>query len=186
MRGYACLMSSNAWGISSLVIALDGAWGGSLELSLSFGGRRHLVASTRALIVGVCEEQLEPADCAQVAMVAQELLENLAKYSDGARARLSFALSVDAQRAEARIATSNAATPAHLARAEQLLRRMIEAPDPSDSYQQLVAACGEREGSGLGLARIRAEAGMELAFSISRQVLEIVVTGAVQPKRSGA
>jgi len=117
-------------------------------------------------------------------MVAQELLENLAKYSDGARSRLSFALSADEGQAQARIVTSNAATPAHLARAEQLLRRMIDAPDPIESYQQLVAACGEREGSGLGLARIRAEAGMELAFSVSQRVLEIVVTGAVQSKRS--
>ena len=46
----------------------------------------------------------------------------------------------------------------------------------------LVASSGDREGSRLGLARLRAEVGLDVTYGVEGGRLEIEARGAVQPR----
>jgi hypothetical protein len=56
----------------------------------------------------------------------------------------------------------------------ELLQKLNEAPDPVAYYQDLIASSLAHEsGSGLGLARIRAEGEMELSCDLRGDLLSI-------------
>ena len=115
-------------------------------------------------------------------MVSQELLENLVKYSAPPRASFEFELAAPDGRARARLVTRNIAANEHLEPASALLSRIVHAEDPSALYDELVAASDPLGFSRLGLIRIRAEAGLELSYSVQGSCLELVVTGPVTPR----
>jgi len=116
-------------------------------------------------------------------MAVQELAENLVKYSKG-DASLSFDLCLQQDQAVARICTQNSTTAEHLQEATELFSRIGSAPDANSLYDEMVAASGEREGSRLGLIRVRAEAGLALSCTVEAGRLSIAATGPVQPKVS--
>jgi hypothetical protein len=156
-------------------------------MKLWFKDRGRLVHSARGLIVEVCSECLESPDTTQqLVTAAQELLENLVKYSGDGQAELDFELVVLEGQPTARIGTQNTASPSHLAEAEQVLRQVIAAPDPVELFDSMVAQSGERHGSGLGLARLRAEAGLALTYAVEDDRLFIEASRAVQPRWSDA
>ena len=78
----------------------------------------------------------------------------------------------------------NGASAEALARAESHLGRIVSAPDPIALYDEWVASSGEREGSHLGLVRLRAEAGLALSYTVEPGKLCIEARGAVEPRRS--
>ena len=78
------------------------------------------------------------------------------------------------------IRTRNRATPENLRIAERLITQVREAEDPFMFYQQLITASAEASGSGLGLARIRAETAMTIDFSIDGDQIEIVAHAQVR------
>jgi hypothetical protein len=163
---------------------LDAGWGGSVQMSLGFKGRGRLLAGARHLIVDVCNEFLACDDMTQQLLTAvQELLENLVKYSEPGASVIAFELrSIDGQ-PTARIHTQNRASARNLAVACELLERIIAAPDPAALYQAMVSASGEREGSGLGLARLRAEVGLSLSYAVEKDSLSIDASRSVEPRR---
>lgn len=170
------------------VVALDASWGGSLRMNLGFAGRARLLPSVRNLVVDMCTEYLASGDMTQQLVTAvQELLENLVKYSEaGAAATIDFELLLLEGQPIARIGTRNSASRAHLAEARAMLDRIIAAPDPELLFQSLIDSSGERKGSGLGLARLRAEAGLVLSYEVERSVLSIEARRVVQARGSNA
>ena len=114
-------------------------------------------------------------------MAVQELAENLVKYSQG-EASLSFELGLVQDQAVASICTLNSASPEHLREATEIFSRICSAADANSLYDKMLAASGEREGSRLGLIRIRAEAGLVLSCTADRERLSIAATGPVEPK----
>jgi hypothetical protein len=156
-------------------------------MNLGFKNRGRLLHSVRNLVVDVCREYLESYDTIeQLVTAVQELLENLVKYSDTGTAALDFELLVLEGQPTVRIGTQNQATPTHLSEAQQMLDRIISAPDPLELYQSLIASSGERKGSGLGLVRLRAEAGLVLTYAVQRDRLSIEASRTVQPRRNEA
>lgn len=154
-------------------------------MKLAFRGRARFVLSARNLIADVCAEYLEPSEnTSHVIMAANELLENIVKYSSECLGSVEFDLSVKDGQPTVRMLTQNVASDPHLVEAESLLNRIIATPDPVHYYDEMIAASGERIGSGLGLIRIRAEAGLNLTFHIQADVLNIEATGLVQPRRN--
>jgi hypothetical protein len=100
---------------------------------------------------------------ASVAMAAYELLENTVKYSLDDTSRLTIQVDEDASGRRVVVETSNASKPSDAARVEALVRRMA-GEDPMQEYVALMeetVRCAE--GSGLGLARLRAEAGLRMS-----------------------
>ena len=164
---------------------IDSAWGASVHIKLAFRDRTRFILSARHLIADVCAEYLEPSEStSHVLMAINELLENIVKYSSDCRGSVEFDLAVDDQQPSVRMRTQNVAEPSHLAEVQRLLSQVIAAPDPLRYYDEMIALSGERSGSGLGLVRIRAEAGLNLDFRIQADVLGIEASGPVLPRRN--
>lgn len=162
-------------------------WGASLRFSANFTGQVAFVSSARQLIAELCTAYLEPSDrSAALVMAAQELLENLAKYSTEGDASFDFELRVQQGEPTATLRTSNTAAAEHLAQAGELLERIVSSSDPDTLYDEWVAASGERDGSRLGLIRLRAEAGLQLTHRLEAGRLQLEVSGRVSPKRSAS
>ena len=168
------------------VVGLDTSWGGSIRMNLGFAGRGRLLPGVRNLVVDMCTEYLASGDTTQQLVTAvQELLENLVKYSEaGAAAAIDFELLLLGGQPIARIGTQNRASRTHLAEARTMLDRIIAAPDPEALFQSLIDSSGERKGSGLGLVRLRAEAGLVLSYEVERSTLSIEARRAVQARGS--
>ena len=163
----------------------DAAWGASFSLVTAFAGRTGLVSSSRQMIAELCAVHLEPNErSAALVMATQELLENLAKYSLAGDASFEFALRRENDVPVVRICTYNSADRAHLSQASELLDRISRASEPVALYDDWVAKSGEREGSQLGLIRLRAEAGLSLHHAVEADRLRIEARGEVEPKRS--
>lgn len=152
-------------------------------MNLGFKDRGRLLPSVRNLVLELCSERLESNErTQQLVLAVQELLENLVKYSASGSSALDFELLVLDGQPSARITTRNRAPAAHLREARRLLDRIIAAPEPVALMDELVACSGEREGSRLGLARLRAEVGLELSYSLDGEQLCIQAQCAVQPR----
>lgn len=163
----------------------DASWGTSFSLVAGFAGRPALVSCSRQVIAELCAAYLEPTDrSAALVMAAQELLENLAKYSVDGDASFDFSLALESGTPTVRIRSRNATSHDHLSEATQLLERIAYAAEPVALYDDLVAASGEREGSRLGLIRLRAEAGLSLSHRVEAGRLQIEAVGSVDRKRS--
>lgn len=152
-------------------------------MSLGFKERRRLLPGVRQLVVELCSEYLDSGETAQQLVLAvQELLENLVKYSDPSPSLLEFELLLVDGQPCARIATENHAPDAHLRQARDMLDRIIAAQEPVHLMHSLVAASGEREGSQLGLVRLRAESSLELTYGVREGRLRIEARCPVQPR----
>jgi hypothetical protein len=155
-------------------------------MNLGFNGRGRLLPSVRKMVVDMCNEYLESCDTTQQLVNAvQELLENLVKYSEpGAAAGIDFELLLLEGQPVARIGTRNRASRTHLADACHMLDRIISAPDPEALFQSLIDSSGERKGSGLGLVRLRAEAGLALSYEVDQSTLSIEARRSVRARGS--
>ncbi len=113
-------------------------------------------------------------------MVAHELVENVVKYSAGGMCELSVEVAVaDAVRI-VRIETSNEVGAEEAEQLERFLVELQDAEDPVAFYDRTIQASAKRrQGSGLGLARIRAEGEMELSHRIAGGRINIVAEAAL-------
>ena len=79
-------------------------------------------------------------------MAANELLENIVKYSSDGCGSVQSHLALVNEQPTVRIYTRNVASHDHLQEASRLLAHIIAAPNPQESYQRLIASSGERTG----------------------------------------
>jgi hypothetical protein len=109
-------------------------------------------------------------------MAAHELVENVLKYGSTPEVGLEFELERCEKHSIVRLRTRNTAEPQQL---EEVLRRVHElraAVDPVAYYDKLIRSTAPIMGvSGLGLARIRAEAGLDVDCSVNGTEVSIVV-----------
>jgi hypothetical protein len=125
----------------------------------------------------------DPDDCARVMLTAHELLENAAKYSADGLGQLEIEL-VDRQgQPYVQVRTRNRARADSLAELRRFFDESTRAPDAIALYDQMIARTAQRtDGSGLGLARIRAEGEMALSHSVDGDTLTIVAEMPVRLK----
>jgi hypothetical protein len=125
----------------------------------------------------------DPDACARVMLTAHELLENAAKYSADGHGQLEIELVERDGQPHVRIATSNLASPERLTELRRFFDESGRTPDPIALYDQMIARTAQRtDGSGLGLARIRAEGEMTLSHTISGDTVTIVAETPVRLK----
>jgi hypothetical protein len=104
------------------------------------------------------------------------LVENVVKYGMKPDVRVAIDLEKRGTSTILRLTTSNSARPDRLETAAKLLTELSEAEDPEAFYDKLIIETAPLEGvSGLGLARIRAEADLNVGFQIKGDRLDITV-----------
>jgi hypothetical protein len=126
-----------------------------------------LVTLVRTFISSFYARVLSDGARDMVAMATHELLENALKYSveDGATLCIEVESRATADRVTIRI--RNRSAPAYIGSLKDVIERMQSHPDPVLLYLTIMRETAKRrEGSGLGLARLRAEAGMSLALEL--------------------
>jgi two-component sensor histidine kinase len=137
-----------------------------VSLTLDLRPRRALVSKTREFLADLCEGIIrDPDETYRVTMAAHELLENLVKYSSGT-SRFEICLYREEGQEYVAIDTNNPASAASLLELGRLFQRFESMANTKTAYEALIRTSETRSGSGLGLARIRAEARMRLTCHI--------------------
>jgi|SRR4051812_13332376 hypothetical protein len=133
---------------------------------LSFERKPELVSIVRRFVSDFYDRTLgDPDATSRVALATHELLENAVKYSRDGRAKVRIELSGAGARVRVRIRTKNRGTPEDAEHIRSAIAEMTSM-DANVYYLKLMRKnASRRDGSGLGLARIHAEA--EMAMSVS-------------------
>lgn len=113
---------------------------------------------------------------ARVALTIHELLESVALYGQHRHGTLH--LSATAPRGPRRltITVTNTAAAEHINRLKQAIRNTVDASDAMTHYLTLMRREGGQDDSGLGLARIRAEADMQLSLAVDKEEVRVSAT----------
>jgi hypothetical protein len=152
----------------------------SLTLSLrgDFRERSRLTKLVRQAVLNLLVE----AQCDQEALssgtiVAQELMENLVKYSNSDHSSLTVTVTQrgtgtgvvsrsDAHYVRLEVDTTNDAAREEIHRLEQLLANVAQRDDLASFYQERLATTSSRQRSELGLLRLPLEAAMSVQLNV--------------------
>jgi hypothetical protein len=153
-------------------------------IHLDFSPEVKMISRTSRYVCDFYRNVLADDDAsARVMMAAHELLENAAKYSSDGLGRLQIELTRKGGRDVVRIRTSNRARPEKLGELREFFEENGRCPDPIALYDRMIARSAQRPvGSGLGLARIRAEGEMELTLAVQGDEVTITAETAVEIK----
>lgn len=137
------------------------------EITLCFPPRKSYVApATDFVTCFCCEHTGDKATLSRVQLAAHELSENVVKYAadDACSVRVrTDRVGAGSDLVSLSITTENAVLPDALEEVEAYLRALEAAPNADQFYDQQIAETAKRaNGSGLGLARIRSEAAMDI------------------------
>jgi hypothetical protein len=138
------------------------------SIELRFTPNVELVSDVRKFISVFYEQVLGDAEAAsRLALTTHELLENVVKYSTDGETRTCLDVEY-LPKPRVTIRTYNRTSADNIAALERLFGEMKSAGDPSAYYLRIAhaAARGPASKSGLGLARICAEADMILEFAV--------------------
>ncbi|HKQ70944.1 MAG TPA: hypothetical protein VJT73_16475 [Polyangiaceae bacterium] len=166
-----------------MTIDMESPGGDRAFFELRFRPCLELVSTVRRFVSGFYSAVLHDADLgSRLALATHELVENAVKFATSAETTLQ--VEVTRSTGLARVVSWNDADPTNVANLQRLLRAMREAPSALAYYEGLLT--GEVEAvssSGLGLARIGAEAEMSLSCEVKGSV---VCIAARTPLREGA
>jgi hypothetical protein len=151
-------------------------------MRLAFRPGIDLISSTRRYVSDFFDSVLiDPDASSRVAMTIHELLENVLKYSLDGCAKVDIALDDREHKKVVQIRSTNRASHDHLLELRQRLDELRGPEDPLKIYYRIIAQSAKRkEGSGLGLARIRAEGEMDLSYVIEGDQITILAETPVE------
>jgi hypothetical protein len=137
-------------------------------VELNFRPNVELVSIVRRFVSDFYSKLLQDEDTiSRVALATHELLENAVKYSCDRESRIRVDFLADGMV----IRTWNHVAKERMPGLQAAFAEMQAEPDAFRYYQQLLVKNAKRtDGSGLGLARIRAEADMQLSLEVNDDV----------------
>jgi hypothetical protein len=152
-----------------------------LYICLSFFPNEYLVSAISQLVSDFCRIGLRDLDISsRFHMAAHELAENITKYSTASRVSLEVELSETGGVHTLSVRTRNQAAPERLEELEKRLEELKTTKDPVGLYDRMIEQSAPLEGvSGLGLARIRAEGGLDFDYHIQGNEVTLVVQSLV-------
>jgi hypothetical protein len=153
-------------------------------LSIEFRPHAGLLTQTREFVSSFCSTFVrDPAFIYRVTIAVHELLENAIKYSSDGSTSIRIALRKDGARRCVSIRAENSAAPQRIVAARDMIERIRETDDPFELYCNLIRSSVERHtGSGLGLARICAEAACELRCAVTGDRLAVSAEAYIDQK----
>ncbi|WP_373372160.1 MULTISPECIES: hypothetical protein [Sorangium] len=148
----------------------------SLFLCITFFPSDRLATAVLRLVSSFCGMILDDANVSsRFYMAAHELAENITKYSTGPKVSLELALEEAESSCILKIRARNEASPDRLREVERRLLELKTTSDPVKHYDELIHETAMVEGvSGLGLARVRAEGGLDVDYKIEGNELTII------------
>ncbi len=149
---------------------------GRMLVRLQFFPSERVVAGVARLVADSCRAVFDDVETtSRFYLATYELVENLVKYSSGTSACVELELEgQDAAVSMLTIRARNRGTPERLNAVRERLTALRSAEDPVVYYDHLIAESAPRSGtSGLGLARLRAEAELDLDFAIVGEELTV-------------
>lgn len=148
---------------------------------LTFRPNVELISVVRRFVSSFYEQILSDPDAtSRIALATHELLENATKYSTDGETTIRIEVTTTCEAIRIRIWNRTRRENIGVLRAH--FEEMMQFTDPFLYYQRLMERTAKRkEGSGLGLARLRAEADMELSCEIDDDRVCIVADTHVQP-----
>ncbi|WP_437933282.1 hypothetical protein [Sorangium sp. So ce341] len=154
----------------------------SLFLCVTFFPNERLATAVLRLVSSFCGQVLDDANVSsRFYMAAHELAENITKYSTGPRVSLELALEEDDRSHVMKIRARNEASPESLREVERRLMALKTASDPVKHYDDLITETAMIDGiSGLGLARVRAEGGLDMDYTIEGNELTIIAHAPIE------
>ncbi len=163
------------------VVAPPGDKNVALFICLSFLPSAYLVSAVSQLVSDFCQIGLRDLDLSsRFHMAAHELAENITKYSTASRVSLEMELAETDGVFTLSVRTKNQTSPDRLAEVERRLQELKTTQDPMGLYDRMIEETAPLEGvSGLGLARIRAEGGLDFDYRIDGNELTMVVQAPV-------
>ena len=156
---------------------------GTRAIDMSFTPKLEQVSAVREFLEIYYQPLLQDPDLVcRMAVAVHELLENAAKYSGGGIARIRVEVKDDIVPAVLSVTVWNVVDHGFVEELKTTVRELTEADDAFGVYQQYLARAAKRkEGSGLGLARIRAEADMTLMLDLQGDSVCIEAAAALAP-----
>jgi anti-sigma regulatory factor (Ser/Thr protein kinase) len=115
---------------------------------------------------------------AQVALAVHELMQNAIPHAAGESVDLTLQVDPVADRIE--ITVSNPATPEQYRDLEARLRRINGEPDPLQSYLRAMSEAPMNQRGGLGLARVRFEAQLDLSITHEGNRITVLAKGSLR------
>lgn len=155
-----------------------------LTITMNSFPSARVVGAVSRLVSEFCHSLIDDPDIvARFHMAAQELAENIAKYSSGPDVSISAELLGPDTSAVLRLQARNRGTPEQLQDVERRLRELKSAADPIELYDRLIRETAPLDDvSGLGLVRIRAECGLNVDYAIEGSELTISVHSSIAPQ----
>jgi hypothetical protein len=150
-------------------------------MALTFKPSVELISSTRRYVHELLNSMLSDPDASsRIALTIHELLENTLKYSTDGEARLDVAVDEDDGQRVVEIRSSNRASPAQLVELQSRIDALQDLADPMALYVSMMLESSRRNGSGLGLVRIRVEGEMQLECAIEGDEVTIKCSSPVE------
>ncbi len=160
--------------------------GTTVRIAIDFRPEFRLVSTTREYLDQLCGRMLDPDVTFRLTMAAHELLENIVKYSSDGRGVVEVRLEMRNAVRYLVVSTKNRASAENVAKLSALVRELVAAPDPEAVYDDMIRFSASREGSGLGLARIRAEGHMQLTCCVDGNEVTLVAETRTDDREYGS
>lgn len=134
---------------------------------LNFKPNVQLVSVVRRFVTEFYQRFLnDPDGTSRVALATHELLENAVKYSRDGETTIRIEVAQHETPRRVRIQLRNRAELHNIAAIREIVDGVNQATDAINFYHALIAAKAKTAGSGLGLARICAEAEMTIHYDV--------------------
>ncbi|MDB4945372.1 MAG: uncharacterized protein JWP97_4906 [Labilithrix sp.] len=152
-----------------------------VNLELRFQPTVDLISSTRRFVCAFFEPFVSDPDVvSRIGLATHELLENVLKYAADGRTLTRVNLEDTEGNRTLTIETTSVITPERRAGLEEIFAEMASASCALSYYQLTMGrARNRRHGSGLGLARIWAEAEMTLSIEFQGDSVTIRATARI-------